>query len=118
MKQRQRIQQRKGTATMNTAEINTSRLDTIRGPVATELVAVARNRLRNRPRLVAIGRSVRGSSFVVTTGGSATTHAPVDFAEAVAEVDSKPVQAWSSAVHDDIDNEQVGAEIAVQPWKW
>jgi hypothetical protein len=100
---------------MNTAEINTSRLETIRGPVATELVAVARNRLRRRPRVIAIGTGT-GRGFVITTGGIATTHAPVDFVEAVAEVDSKPVQAWSSAVHDDIDNEQVGAEIATQPW--
>ena len=100
---------------MNTAEINTSRLETIRGPVATELVAVARNRLRRRPRVIAIGTGT-GRGLVITTGGIATTHAPVDFVEAVAEVDSKPVQAWSSAVHDDIDNEQVGAEIATQPW--
>jgi len=102
---------------MNTAEINTSRLDTIRGPVATELVAVARNRLRRRPCVIAIGTGT-GRGFVITTGGIATTQAPADFAEAVAEVDSKPTQAWPSVVHDDIDNEQVGAEIAVQPWKW
>lgn len=101
---------------MTTNEINTSRLHTIRGPVATALVAITRNRLRNRPRLVAIGRSVAGSGFVVTTGGAATAPAPADFAEAVAEVDSKPVQAWPAVVHDDIENERVGAEIATQPW--
>lgn len=101
---------------MNTAEINTSRLDTIRGPVATELVAIARNRLRKRPRMIAIGTGT-GRGFVITTGGAATTHAPpVDFAEAVAEVDSKPTQAWPSVVHDEIDSERVGAEIAAQPW--
>jgi hypothetical protein len=101
---------------MNTAEINTQRLHTIRGPVATALVAITRNRLRNYPRVIAIGRSVAGSGFVIATGGIATVQAPVDFAEAVAEVDSKPIAQWSPAVHDDIKNEQVGAEIATQPW--
>jgi hypothetical protein len=100
---------------MNTAEINTQRLDTIRGPVATALVTITR--LRRRPRVIAIGTGT-GRGFVIATGGIATTHAPVDFAEAVAEVDSKPTQAWPSVVHDDIENEQVGAEIAAQPWKW
>ena len=102
---------------MNTTEINTQRLHTIRGPVATALVAITRNRLRKRPRVIAIGTGT-GRGFVITTGGIATTQAPADFAEAVAEVDSKPVQMWPVAVHDEIDNEQVGAEIAAQPWKW
>lgn len=54
---------------MNTTEINATRLTTIRGPVATELVTASRNHLRQKARLVAIGRSVAGSGFVVTTGG-------------------------------------------------
>jgi hypothetical protein len=53
---------------MNTAEINAARLHTIRGPVATALVAITRNRLRNYPRVIAIGRSVAGSGLVITTG--------------------------------------------------
>ena len=102
---------------MTTNEINATRLATVRGPVATALVAITRNRSRRRPRVIAIGTGT-GRGFVITTGGIATPQAPADFAEAVAEVDSKPTQAWPSVVHDDIDNEQVGAEIAVQPWKW
>ena len=101
---------------MNTAEINAQRLAAALDFIATE-IAFLRERIAARPpRLVAIGRSVAGSGFVVTTGGIATTHAPLDFAEAVAEVDSKPVPTWPAAVHDEIDNEQVGAEIAAQPW--
>ncbi len=81
---------------MTTPDINAQRLDILTGPVATELVAITRNHLRRR-RLVAIGRSVAGRGFVVTTGGAATVQAPADFAEAVAEVDSKPAQTWPAA---------------------
>ena len=114
----QHLSWRKASQTMINPEINARRLDTIRGPVATELVAIPRNRLRLRKRVIAIGRSVAGSGFVVTTGGAATVQPPADFAEAVAEVDSKPVQPWPAAAHDEIDNEQVGAEIAAAPYNW
>lgn len=84
--------------------------------MTTKQINTTRSRLRNRKRLVAIGRGVAGSGFVITTGGAATAQAPADFAEAVAEVDGKPVQAWPVAVHEAIENEHVGAAISAQPW--
>ncbi len=99
-----------------TEQVNSARLDLFSGPTATRLVATIAEQLRaDKRRLVAIGAGA-GRSFVIATGGIATVQAPADFAEAVAEVDSKPVQTWPVAVHDEIDNEQVGAEIAAQPW--
>jgi hypothetical protein len=78
------------------------------------------DRLSASDRLLVQAPTVQPFEPTLTPTGTATatTQAPADFAEAVAEVDSKPTQAWSSAVHDDIENERVGAEIAAQPWKW
>lgn len=99
---------------MTTAEINAQRNHLFRGEFATELVAAVRERLqaqprRKRPRIVAIGRSVAGQSFQVTVP-------PIDFAEAVAEVDSRTPVQWTAAQHDEIDGEHVGEDVARQPW--
>lgn len=53
---------------MTTSEINGQRLDIFSGPGTTALVATVRERLRviDRRRIIAIGRSVQGSGFVVT----------------------------------------------------
>ncbi len=60
-------------------------------------------------RIIAIGRSVAGQPFVVTTP-------PADFAAAVDEVMSRPPVRWSAAQHDEIDGEHVGEEVARQPF--
>ena len=59
-----------------------------------------------RRRLVSIGRSVRGSAFVVT--------APADFAESVAEVLRRP--ATVALNHDAIDGEHIGEDVSRQPF--
>lgn len=101
---------------MNTSDINTTRDTLVRGPVANLLVAFARNHIQPK-RVVAIGRCVNGGGFVIKTGGVAV-QPPTDFAEAVAEVDSRPVQLWPTAVHDEIDGERIGAEICEAPHSW
>lgn len=100
---------------MTTTEINAQRNHLFRGEFATELVVAIHERLnaqprRKRPRVIAIGRSAHGQPFQVT--------APADFAEAVAEVDSRTPSRWTEAQHDEVDNEVIGAEIQQAPWQW
>lgn len=97
---------------MTTSEINTTRDHLFRGEFATELVAATRERMntqprRKRPRIIAIGRSAHGQPFQVT--------APIDFAEAVAEVDARPTTpVWLD--HDAIDSEVIGEEFSRTPF--
>jgi hypothetical protein len=65
--------------------------------------------INKRRRIIAIGRSANGQPFQVTT-------TPADFAEAVADVDSRPVAQWTVAQHDAIDNEVIGAEFSRTPF--
>lgn len=99
---------------MTTSEINANRLDLFRGEYATLVVSTTRERLcAQRRRIVAIGRCINGGAFTVT----APVAPPADFAEAVAEVDSRtPVCEWLN--HDEIDGEKVGEEIGRRPFEW
>lgn len=98
---------------MTTAEINGNRLDLFRGEFATLVVSTTRERLRaQQQRIIAIGRSVNGGAFMVT----APVAPPADFAEAVAEVDSRQPVAWTAAQHDDVDAEKIGEDIGRQPF--
>jgi hypothetical protein len=65
--------------------------------------------INKRRRIIAVGRSANGQPFQVVAP-------PTDFADAVAEVLSRP-----SAVafdHDAIDSETVGAELCTAPYQW
>ena len=64
---------------------------------------------RKRHRIIAIGRSANGQPFQVIAP-------PVDFAEAVAEVDSRPLVQWTAAQHYAIDNEVIGEEFSRTPF--
>lgn len=104
---------------MTTNEINTTRLDLHNGEKATLLVAATRWRLlaqeQQRQRIVAIGRCVNGGAFKVT----APIAPPADFAEAVAEVDSRQHSVrLSDEALAEIENEHVGAEIGRRPFEW
>lgn len=61
---------------------------------------------------------INAARLDILTGPVATVRAPADLAAAVSEVDSKPVQAWPPAVHDEIDSEVIGGELVAAPYNW
>lgn len=104
---------------MTTTEINTTRLHLFNGEFATEVVAATRERLQAQPRrVIAIGRSENGQPFRVIAPAQRPVQAPADFAEAVAEVDSRrvtPVQISAEALAE-IEDEVIGEDFSRKPW--
>lgn len=65
--------------------------------------------INKRCRIIAIGRSANGQPFQVIAP-------PVDFADAVAEVDSRSIAQWTTVRHDAVDNEVIGEEFSRTPF--
>lgn len=94
---------------MNTAEINSQRLDTVREPVSSLLMELTRRFVLPKKRIIAIGRCQNGGAFKVTT-----PQAPADFADAIDEVlrpDRVPTVRMA-----DCEDEHIGEEFSTRPW--
>lgn len=100
-------------AKSETELINRTRLDLSNGPDATRLVATIaerkRGQSRKRPRIIAVGRSAHGQPFQVI--------APVDFAEAAAEViGHRGTVNFSDETLAEFENEKIGEEFSRYPF--
>ena len=99
---------------MTTEQINNQRLDLVRVPVSSLLLELTKRYVlpRRQKRIIAIGRCVNGGAFTVTAPG-----APVDFADAVAEVFA-PSHVATVAMASDVHDEKIGEEFSTRPWQW